>query len=137
MCTGCEHRLQQSEGLGQDFQDFRAYMGTKTAHQIRAESLAAVHKETMHGHIDKNWDLSRMENKLKDQVLRLKRNLAAKENSVSSLNAHTHEILNALQRSKTQVHDMQRRKHELMSTVPQNSSAYHPHTQLASFGGYS
>jgi len=137
MCTGCGNRLQQSEGLGQDFQDFRAYMGTKTTHQIRAESLAAAHKETMDGHVNKNWDLKQIEQKLKVTVLHLSENLAAKKDLVLSLEAQSHQMRITLERSKMEVDRLQRRKHELISTVPQNSSAHHQHTQLASFGGYS
>jgi len=73
-----ENRLRPSGGLGEDFQDFRAYLGAKTTHQIGVEAAAAAYKEAMGVHIDKNYDLSLDGKKLKNKLRLLSMDLDAK-----------------------------------------------------------
>ena len=121
MCAECGNCLEQSEGLGDDFRDFRAYLGAKTAHQIRTETAAAAHKETMHVHIDKNWDLMREEKKLKAQLRSLSADLAAKKGFMLSLKARSNEMLGTLQTARIEIDRMH----------------MHRTAQMASFSGYS
>jgi len=130
-----ENRVDQSAGLGEDFKDFRAYLGAKTTHQMSVEAAAAAHKETMHMHIDKNWDLRLEEKELKQQLRSLSMDLDIKTSSVHSLQAQSNEMLANLRAARTDLDRMQRRKNELTGNVSQASSPWDRTTQLASFGG--
>jgi len=130
-----ENRVDQSAGLGEDFKDFRAYLGAKTTHQMSVEAAAAAHKETMHTHIDKNWDLRLEEKELKQQLRSLSMDLDIKTSSVHSLQAQSNEMLANLKAVRNDRDRMQRRKNELTGNVSQASSPWDRTTQLASFGG--
>ena len=130
-----ENRVDQSAGLGEDFKDFRAYLGAKTTHQMSVEAAAAAHKETMHTHIDKNWDLRLEEKELKQQLRSLSMDLNIKTSSVHSLQAQSNEMLANLKAVRNDRDRMQRRKNELTGNVSQASSPWDRTTQLASFGG--
>ena len=130
-----ENRVDQSAGLGEDFKDFRAYLGAKTTHQMSVEAAAAAHKETMHTHIDNNWNLRLEEKELKQQLRSLSMDLDIKTSSVHSLQARSNEMLANLKAARTDLDRMQRRKNELTGNVSQASSPWNRTTQLASFGG--
>jgi len=130
-----ENRLQQSAGLGEDFKDFRAYLGAKTTHQMSVEAAAAAHKETMHMHIDKNFDLMLEETTLEKKSRSMSMDLDTKTSFVHSLQARSNEMLANLRAAKTDLDRMQRRKNELTGNISQASSPWDRTTQLASFDG--
>jgi len=108
-------------GLGGRLSRLPGILGAKTAHQIRVETAAAAHKETMGVHIDKNWDLMREEKKLKAQLRSLSADLAAKKGFMLSLKARSNEMLGTLQTARIEIDRMH----------------MHRTAQMASLSGYS
>jgi len=113
-------RPQQARGLGEDFQDFRSYLGTKTTHEMSVEAAVAAHKVHMDVPMQKFRVLSAESTQLTKQINLLSENIDIKRSCLHSLEARLNAMLADLKASTTHQHRMQERINELTESSPQD-----------------
>jgi len=113
-------RFQLARGLGEDFEDFRSYLGTKTTHEMSVEAAVAAHKVHMDAPMQKFRVLSAESTQLTKQLNVLSENIDIKRSCLDSLEARLKAMHADLRASTTDLHRMHERINELTESSPQD-----------------
>jgi len=113
-------RPQQARGLGEDFQDFRSYLGTKTTHEMSVEAAVAAHKVHMDVPYEEYRVLSAESNQLTGQLDLLSEKIDDKRSCLDSLDAALDAMLAELKACMIHRHRLQERVNKLTNSTPQS-----------------